>query len=292
MHHAKTGCPSSEGTTTLQNTHKDSPLCIPRANILLLSRYISAFPVTMTIRNTNVYEERSLGLYAEDLPPAQQADITDTTTAQDKTTKPDQPRNKLLYGLKKTVTMTHGQTSSSLRKMPPSSSSSWTRQDFVRQQLRSQLGHDLWWVALAIFIITSIETGQFERDPVVFSTFNIIFEVTSAYGCVGISTGVPWNAYSFAGAWHTASKLVLCAVMLRGRHRGLPVSIDRAILLPDESLAWAEEEDAQKRRASFHSVTVSMTAPPTRDGRPRTGSLSAPGPSIDPVRNRDVADIV
>jgi hypothetical protein len=35
--------------------------------------------------------------------------------------------------------------------------------------------------------------------------------------------------------------------MLRGRHRGLPVAIDKAVLLPDETLAWAEEEDAQKR---------------------------------------------
>lgn len=36
--------------------------------------------------------------------------------------------------------------------------------------------------------------------------------------------------------------------MLRGRHRGLPVAIDKAVLLPDETLAWAEEEDAQMRR--------------------------------------------
>ena len=27
---------------------------------------------------------------------------------------------------------------------------------------------------------------------------------------------------------------MLCAVMLRGRHRGLPTSLDRAILLPHE----------------------------------------------------------
>ena len=62
-----------------------------------------------------------------------------------------------------------------------------------------------------------------------------------------LTDAVPWNAYSFCGAWHTGSKLVLCAVMLRGRHRGLPVAIDKAVLLPDETLAWAEEEDAQKR---------------------------------------------
>ena len=59
-----------------------------------------------------------------------------------------------------------------------------------------------------------------------------------------LTAAVPWNAYSFSGAWHTGSKLVLCAVMLRGRHRGLPVAIDKAILLPHRTLAWAEEEDA------------------------------------------------
>ena len=43
------------------------------------------------------------------------------------------------------------------------------------------------------------------------------------------------------------SKLILCAVMIRGRHRGLPVAIDRAVLLPGEGLGKAEEEDAQIR---------------------------------------------
>ena len=35
--------------------------------------------------------------------------------------------------------------------------------------------------------------------------------------------------------------------MLRGRHRGLPVAIDRAVLLPGEDLSIAEEEDANIR---------------------------------------------
>ncbi|KAG9770445.1 TrkH-domain-containing protein, partial [Aureobasidium melanogenum] len=272
--------------------------------LYVLMMYISAFPVTMTIRNTNVYEERSLGLYAEDLPISPHPQTAENGASDEKAAARPRSKNKLLHGLKKTMTMTHGQSISSPMNKA-TFPTSWTRQDFVRQQLRSQLGHDLWWIALAIFVITSIETGQFERDPVVFSTFNIIFEVTSAYGCVGISTGVPWNAYSFCGAWHTASKLVLCAVMLRGRHRGLPVSIDRAILLPDESLAWAEEEDAHKRRASFHSTTAAATATglgmvpsrpsmSTREGltRPRTASFGAPGPSVRQETERDVGDMV
>lgn len=90
------------------------------------------------------------------------------------------------------------------------------------RRLRFQIAHDVWWIALATLFITITETGQFERNPVVFSIFNVMFEVMSAYGCVGISTGVPWNTYSFCGAWHSLSKLILCVTMLRGRHRGLP----------------------------------------------------------------------
>jgi Trk-type K+ transport system membrane component len=102
--------------------------------------------------------------------------------------------------------------------------------------------------SVAVLLITIIETSSFERDPVTFSVFNIVFETVSAYGCVGISTGAPGVAYSFCGTWHVLSKLILCVVMLRGRHRGLPVSVDRAVLLPGEHLGAAEEEDAVLRR--------------------------------------------
>ena len=209
--------------------------------LYVLMMYISAFPVTMTIRNTNVYEERSLGIFAdEELQEPKQPEIQATQSR----------GRELLQGLKRTMTISHGAGAGLTKTQTKTTASDWSNQDFLRTQLRGQLGHDLWWIALAVFLITIIETGQFHRDPVVFSVFNIVFEVISAYGCVGISVGVPWNAYSFCGAWHTGSKLVLCAVMLRGRHRGLPVAIDRAILLPSATLGWAEEEDAHRRAAS------------------------------------------
>lgn len=40
--------------------------------------------------------------------------------------------------------------------------------------------------------------------------------------------------FSLSGRFSTLSKLVVIIVMLRGRHRGLPIAIDRAVLLPDE----------------------------------------------------------
>lgn len=67
----------------------------------------------------------------------------------------------------------------------------------------------------------------------------VIFEVVSAYATVGISVGVPDNNYSFCGAWHILSKLVLVAVMIKGRHRGLPRAIDRAVQLPSRRIAEA-----------------------------------------------------
>lgn len=129
----------------------------------------------------------------------------------------------------------------------PRSANESSRGYFVRQQVRSQLSHDIWLVAVAVLFISIAESPNYNHDPVAFSTFNIIFEVVSAYGCVGISVGFPGKNYSFCGAWHTISKLILAAVTLRGRHRGLPVAVDRAVMLPSESLAWAEEEDAALR---------------------------------------------
>lgn len=239
--------------------------------LYVLMMYLSTFPIAMTIRNSNVYEERFLGLYADDLPRTAQHDEKQSINEkQSENATPTTTNNRIISGIRRTVALIH---------VPPSeprAKSTWTRQDFIRQQLRSQLGHDLWLIGVAVFVIQAIEQGQFARDPVVFSTFNIIFEVISACGTVGISTGVPWNAYSFSGAWHTASKLVLCVTMLRGRHRGLPVAIDRAVLMPDESLAWAEEEDAYKRTGSFVSSALGDGQPLRR---PRTSSLGCPGPS-------------
>jgi len=187
--------------------------------------YLSAFPITMTIRNTNVYEERSLAIFAEDPPEPEES-------------KQIHLNGRTPFGLARSFTA----------KSQQPAKKGWSREDFIRQQLQSQLGHDVWLLSLAVLFITIVETHSVNTDPMVFSIFNIIFEVVSAYGTVGISVGVPWNAYSFCGAWHTVSKLILCVVMLRGRHRGLPVAIDRAVLLPDESLAWAEEEDAAMRK--------------------------------------------
>ena len=185
--------------------------------------YVSAFPVLVTMRNTNVYEERSLGIYAHDDPESE-------------------AEGQAKPGLFMSLVRHHLLG----RQDVPAAEAS--RSYFVHQQLRSQLSHDIWWIALAVLFISIAESPNFNRDPVSYSTFNIIFEVVSAYGCVGVSVGIPGRNSSFCSGWHTISKLILAAVALRGRHRGLPVAIDQAVMLPNDSLAWAEEEDAALRR--------------------------------------------
>lgn len=115
----------------------------------------------------------------------------------------------------------------------------WAYCCYVYEQLRSQLSLDLWWISLAVICITVAEEDHYRLQPLNYSTFNIIFEVVSAYSCVGVSIGYPGKTYSFCGEWHTFSKLVLAGIALRGRHRGLPLAIDDAQLFC-EAQDWVQ----------------------------------------------------
>ncbi|KAJ4291484.1 hypothetical protein N0V88_006081 [Collariella sp. IMI 366227] len=207
--------------------------------LYVLMMYISAYPVVITMRHSNVYEERSLGIYTEDDVPDSDPEhaFHPTAATAAATAPPHHPHNH-----PRPCAPPHLHLARHCSQSPESHIS------FITQQIHGQLAHDLWWLMLAVLIIVTINTGNFLRDPVNFSVFNVIFEVVSAYGCVGISMGVPDDAYSFCGSWHTASKLVLCAVMLRGRHRGLPVALDRAVRLPGR-VNEEEEEDGRRRRS-------------------------------------------
>ncbi|CRG89521.1 Low-affinity potassium transport protein [Talaromyces islandicus] len=200
--------------------------------LYVLMMYISALPVLLSIRNTNVYEERSLGIYADDHLTEDQRHHASLGT---------------IFGYVKSLFTSSSDSDRKGENTRYFDESNTSRSYFVRQQLRSQLSHDIWWICLGVLFITIAEGPSYSKDPVTFSTFNIIFEVVSAYGCVGLTVGLPDQNYSFSGSWNVISKLILVAVMLRGRHRGLPVAIDKAIMLPDETLAWAEEEDAAMR---------------------------------------------
>ena len=205
--------------------------------LYVIMMYVSVYPVVITMRNSNVYEERSLGIYAND--PA-----------------PDRDSDGSLLGEPGVRQRGHTGLGIALRRLlafqgvgaqspSPSQRGEESRVSFVSQQIRGQLAHDLWWLVLAVFIIAIIETSHF---LLTYGLFNILFEVVSAYGCVGISIGLPARNYNFAGGCYSGTKLILCLVMMRGRHRGLPVALDRAVRLPGEQLYRDEEMDHQIRR--------------------------------------------
>ncbi|KAI3542908.1 cation transporter [Colletotrichum abscissum] len=245
--------------------------------LYVIMMYISVYPVVITMRHSNIYEERSLGIYSDDIDTASEIDpevadpllpigsrpptLARTTSIGAASARPSVLARRLSRSgpviearraFKSTFMSFHG-----VGVVPPkgpglgqsAAEQGESRVSFISHQIRGQLAHDLWWLVLAVLIITIIETSKFIQDPVTFSVFNIIFEVVSAYGTVGISVGIPADAYSFCGAWHVGSKLVLCLVMLRGRHRGLPVALDHAVRLPGRQLHRYEEEDHQIRRS-------------------------------------------
>ena len=63
--------------------------------------------------------------------------------------------------------------------------------------------------------------------------------MVSAFGGIGLTLGIPTENFSFSGALKPLSKLIVCVIMLRGRHRGLPVAIDRA----STSLCFEQRND-------------------------------------------------
>lgn len=175
--------------------------------------YISVFPIAISMRKTNVYEEKSLGIYSRD----------------------------------------DDEAGSS----------------YVGTHLRRQLSFDLWFVFLGFFLIAIIEGGRLENTKdVQFTLFSVLFEIVSAYGTVGLSLGYSGVNTSFSGQFKPLSKLIIIAMQIRGRHRGLPYALDRAILLPSESLHKKEDEDAI-RRARRNSMTTIDAGP---DGLVRQGT--------------------
>ncbi|CAG9986970.1 unnamed protein product [Clonostachys byssicola] len=218
--------------------------------LYLVMMYIAAYPVIVTMRSSNVYEERSLGIYEDDPSVIELGAPTSLLADQDEVQKPKLLRRRKTAAvigkqLKRATTSFQGVGVAAPAKSDAEGPGPIS---FVRQQIRGQLAHDLWWLVAAILIIVIIETRHFLEDPVTYSFFNILFEATSAYACVGLSPGLPTASYSLSGGLYKGSKVVLVFVMLRGRHRGLPVAIDRAVRLPGEKMIKQEEEDSRIRR--------------------------------------------
>lgn len=171
----------------------------------LIMMYISVFPIAISVRRTNVYEEKSLGIYGS-------------------SKEEEEDENEPSY---------------------------------VGAHLRRQLSFDLWYIFLGLFIIAIAEGNKIQdTNAYAFTMFAVLFEIVSAYGTVGLSLGYPNVNTSFSGQFTVISKLVIIAMQIRGRHRGLPYELDRAILLPSESLHRKEDEDANKRMRERRNSSI------------------------------------
>ncbi|GAA5892072.1 hypothetical protein JCM6882_005687 [Rhodosporidiobolus microsporus] len=160
--------------------------------LYVIMMYIAVYPIAVSIRTTNVYEEKSMGVYDEEY----DEDPDDAEARFDRS---------------------HSAT------------------QYIGYHARKQLAFDLWWLGLAVWLICIVERHRLGSDewPEV-TIFTLIFEITSAYGTVGLSLGNTRNNTALSGVLSTLSKLIVIAVMIRGRHRGLPIAIDRAVLLPSD----------------------------------------------------------
>ncbi|KAJ5102350.1 hypothetical protein NUU61_004572 [Penicillium alfredii] len=165
---------------------------------LVVMMYIAIFPIAISIRASNVYEERTLGIY------------------------------------------------SSQRSMDESDGRS-----YILNHIQNQLSFDLWYMFLGCFCICIAESGKItDTSNPAFSVFSVLFEVVSAYGNVGLSLGYPTVSTSLSGKFTVFSKLVICVMMIRGRHRGLPYRLDRAIVLPSERSEYEGYGDELQARPS------------------------------------------
>ncbi|KAK9351178.1 cation transport protein-domain-containing protein [Lipomyces doorenjongii] len=223
----------------------------------LVMMYISVMPIAISVRRTNVYEEQSLGIYVS-------PDEEDEDEEMD-----EYSEREADILLDNDVPGAGGQARRSMNaedaekiRRPSKSKSRYKRKpkkindSFVSNHLRRQLSFDLWYLFLGLFIICIAEGPQLQ-DPnnIDFSIFNVLFEVVSAYGTVGLSLGYPNTTTSFSAQFTVLSKLVIVAMMIRGRHRGLPYALDRAIILPSESMAKRDikQELQAERRVSLSS---------------------------------------
>ena len=205
----------------------------------MIMMYISVFPIAISMRRTNVYEEKSLGIY---------------TSSKEEAEEDKEP-------------------------------------SYIGAHLRNQLSFDLWYIFLGLFIIAIAEGKHLENtNEYAFTLFSVLFEIVSAYGTVGLSLGYPNVDTSFSGQFTVISKLVIIAMQIRGRHRGLPYELDRAILLPSEQIHKKEDVDAG-RRVQRRNSSLSNLGHPGHTLSSRTSTMPKPPvPTSPPMESPDSAE--
>ncbi|SAM09624.1 hypothetical protein [Absidia glauca] len=194
--------------------------------VYIVAMYIGVYPVAISMRNSNVYQERSLGMYRTE------TDHQDTDDYDNS--------NGAILKLRKQRTINSVMTSSKKIFQQPDF--------FVMTQLQQQLSQDICWVIVGVFCVCVLE-AQAIMSPSPITIASVIYECVSAFGCVGGSFGgTTTPGTSQSTDYRTVSKLVIILLMYRGRHRSLPAAIDRAVLLPSEQLERSDSEEQKLSR--------------------------------------------
>ncbi|CAI4034299.1 hypothetical protein SMKI_10G0860 [Saccharomyces mikatae IFO 1815] len=215
----------------------------------MLMMYVSVLPLAISIRRTNVYEEQSLGLYGD-----MGAKPEDTDTEDDEDDEEDdEEEDKNHEGQSSERNKSNNRKR---RKKKTKNSNEISTKSFIGAHLRKQLSFDLWFLFLGLFIICICEGDKIKdvQQPN-FNVFAILFEIVSAYGTVGLSLGYPNTDQSFSRQLTTLSKLVIIAMLIRGKNRGLPYSLDRAIILPSDRLEHIDRLEGMKLKRQTRSNT-------------------------------------
>lgn len=126
-------------------------------------------------------------------------------------------------------------TNVSLRKVDPSvdapdvSGNDDVDEQIERRFARQYLLRHTFFLVLALHILAFSEENLMRDPSKKVNLWYIAFEMISAYGTVGLSFGIPGEAYSLCGAMSTLGKLILMCIMILGKHRGLPGPEDEVI---------------------------------------------------------------
>lgn len=229
-------------------------------NIIMI--YVAIYPVAMSIRKSNVYEEQDLGRRHgfKALPPRLQrtGTIGSGWTASRMSSSAPNSTLKLRKPFsaegedsddRSIQSGASGHRSVENVEQEEHELDSVDPQDEVddspstlTDHIRRQLSVDVWSFVLGLLLISISEGGSITRGK--YSLFEVLYEVLSAHCCVGLTMGLTGTNLSTSAGFSNVGKLILMAVMIRGRHRGMPYEIDRAVMLNTKDLIKHDEDQA------------------------------------------------
>lgn len=166
--------------------------------VYIVAMYLNVYPVVISIRNSNIYQERALGIYSVPVDP----DGGDANTA------------NTGDGYKLRRFSTNNSIFSTPKRLLPK------RPGFyVMMQVQRQLANEIVWLIAGIFVVCVVEAKTI-MAPAPVTVLSVMYECTSAFGNAGSSMGFPNITMSQSAIYQPLSKLVVILLMYRGRHRG------------------------------------------------------------------------